>query len=159
MFADHLLWLDHMGLFKDYSNRQVSADRANRFWLCSVGTNLMRDIYELVCIVQEKSIRNKDSLDSELRNFKFSTPIKRIRSNPKLSCDLIKNSCDFWTPYTAVNSIHLHPSIIGLLGIVSTRMGILQVYDRECRLSPSWHHTGVTKIERNIYKQGLLAEE
>ena len=80
MFADHLLWLDQMGLFKDYSNRQVWADRANRFWLYSVGTNLMRDFYELVCVVQEKRIRNKDSLDSELRNLKFSTPIKWIRT-------------------------------------------------------------------------------
>uniref|UniRef100_A0A6G1S7V1 Peroxisomal membrane protein 11B n=1 Tax=Aceria tosichella TaxID=561515 RepID=A0A6G1S7V1_9ACAR len=135
MFAEHVLWLNQIGLFK--SDKQLWADRANRFWLYSVSTNLLRDFYELICVVQQRRSRDKDNLDSELRNFKLSTPIKWIKRNPKLSCDLIKNSCDFWIPYTAVNKIPIHSSVIALLGIISTTMGILQVYDREYRLSPS----------------------
>lgn len=137
MFADHVLWLNQMGLLKDYANKQVWVERANRFWLYSVSTNLLRDFYELICVVQQRRSRDKDNLDSELRRFNFSTPIKWARGNPKLSCDLIKNSCDFWIPYTAVNKIYVNPGVIALLGIISTTMGILQVYDRDFRLSPS----------------------
>lgn len=153
MFADHVLWLDQMGLIKSEGNKQVWVERANRFWLYSVGTSLLRDFYELICVVQQRRSRDKDNLDSELRQFKLSTPIKWIRSNPKLSCDLIKNSCDFWIPYTAVNNIYVHPSVIAMLGIISTTMGILQVYDRDCRLSPSWHqahtHTQRSRADQN----------
>lgn len=136
MFADHVLWLNQMGILKNI-DKQPWLERANKFWLYSVCVNLMRDFYELICVVQRRRSRDKDNLDSELRNFKLSTPIKWIRRNPRLSCDLIKNSCDFWIPYTAVNKIKFHSSVIAVLGIISTTMGILQVYDREYRLSPS----------------------
>lgn len=136
MFSDHILWLDQMGLLKDYANKQVWVERANRFWLYSVSMNLIRDCYELTCVVQQKGSRGKDNTDSGLEQFTLSTPIKWIRGNPKLSCDLIKNSCDFWIPYTAVNKIYMHPAATALLGIVSTAISILQVYDRDFRLSP-----------------------
>lgn len=135
MFADHVLWLHQMGILK--VEREPWLDRANKFWLYSISVNLLRDFYELICVVQAKRSRSKDNLDSELKNFKLSTPIKWIKANPKLSCDLIKNSCDFIIPYSAVNKMKLNPSIIALLGIVSTTCGILQVYDREFRLSPN----------------------
>lgn len=137
MFADHVLWLDQIGLFKTSSNKQAWIDRANRFWLYSVSTNLLRDIYELICVMQQKRSRDKDNLDSELRNFKLSTPIKWIKGNPKLSCDLIKNSCDFLIPHTAVNKIPIHSSVIAMFGIISSAMGIWHVYDRDYRLSAS----------------------
>lgn len=136
LFADHVLWLHQMGIFR-VQDKQIWVDRANRFWLYSVTTNLLRDFYELICIVQRRRSREKDNLDSELRNFKLTTPIKWIKSNPRLSCDLIKNLSDFWIPYTAVNKIPLHSSIIGFLGIISTTMGILQIYDKEYRLLPA----------------------
>jgi len=136
LFADHALWLYQMGVLKT-QDKQAWIERANRFWFYSVLTSLLRDFYELICIVQAKRIREKDNLDSELRNFKLSTPLKWMKENPKISCDLIKNTCDIWIPYTAINKIPLHPSIIGLLGMISTTMAILQTYDKEYRLSPS----------------------
>lgn len=136
MFSDHVLWLDQMGILKA-SDKQIWIDRANRFWLYSVATNLLRDFYELICVVQRKRSREKDNLESELKNFKLSTPIKWVKANPKLSCDLIKNTCDFCIPYTAINKIPIHPSVIGLLGMISTTMGILQIYDKDYRLSAS----------------------
>lgn len=133
MFSDHLLWLNSIGLVQIDS--QVWTQRVNRFWLYSTSANLMRDFYEFICIVQEK--RSIENLDSELAQLSLSTPIKWIRRYPRLSCDLIKNSCDFWIPYSAVNNIKIHPLLISVLGIVSTSMGILQVYDEKYRLSPS----------------------
>lgn len=136
MFSDHVLWLDQMGLLKDFSNnKQVWIERANKFWLYSIGTNLLRDFYELICVVQQRRTRDKESGDSEMQKFKLSTPIKWIRNEPRLSCDLIKNLCDFWIPYASVNKIKLHSSVIAILGITSTSMGMLQVYDRDYRLS------------------------
>ena len=134
MFADHVLWLQQMG-FLSSVNKQSWLERANKFWLYSISVNLMRDFYELICVVQQKRNRDRDSLNSKLRNLKISTPIKWIKSNPKLSCDLIKNFCDFWIPYSAVNQIRIHSSMIALLGITSTTMGMLQIYDKDYRLS------------------------
>lgn len=136
MFADHVLWLNQMGILKDI-DKESWVNRANKFWLYSVLANLLRDFYELTCVIQQRRSRNQENLDSDLRNFTLGTPIKWVKNNPKLSCDLIKNTCDFWIPYAATNNIKLHSSAIALLGLISTTMGILQIYDRDYRLSPS----------------------
>lgn len=135
MFADHVLWLHQMGLLQ--VEKQIWVERANKFWLYSVSMNLLRDFYELICVVQQKRSRDKDNLDSELAKLSFGTPIKWARRYPKLSCDLTKNFCDFWIPYSSVNKIPLHPTFISMLGIISTTMGILQIYHKDYRLSPS----------------------
>lgn len=135
LFSDHVLWLNSMGFIK--VEKQIWLDRANKFWLYSNGVNLLRDFYELICIIQQRRSRDKDNLESDIINFSLKTPIKWARKYPKLSCDLVKNSCDFLIPYTALNKINLHPGLIGLLGIISTTMGILQVYDKSYRLSSS----------------------
>lgn len=135
--ADHILWLHSMGLLKlvDKNNKQLWIDRANKFWLYSASINLARDFYELICVIQTRRSRKSDNLESDIINFNFKTPIKWARSHPKLSCDLIKNACDFWIPYSSINKLDLHPSLIGFLGIISSVMGILQIYDKSYRLS------------------------
>lgn len=135
LFSDHILWLNSMGIVK--VEKQIWLDRANKFWLYSNSVNLLRDFYELICIIQQRRSRDKDNLESDIINFSLKTPIKWAKKYPKLSCDLVKNSCDFLIPYAAINKIDLHPSLIGLLGIISTTMGILQVYDKSYRLSSS----------------------
>jgi len=134
MFADHVLWLHQMGLMRVDKQRWIG--RANKFWLYSVAANLLRDFYELICVIQRVRTREKDNLDGGMK-FHFRTPLKWIRKHPKLSCDLAKNMCDFWIPYSAVNKINLHPIVISLLGIISTSMGMLQIYDKDYRLLPS----------------------
>lgn len=132
MFCDHLIWLNSIGILK--IEQQIWAQRFNRFWLYSTSANLFRDFYELICVIQQR--RSIDNLDSELVKLSISTPIKWMRKYPNLSCDLTKNFCDFLIPYAAVNNIKIHPSIVSILGIISTTMGILQVYDEKYRLSP-----------------------
>lgn len=134
MFSDHVLWLNQFGLLKVEKERWI--ERANRFWLYSVTMNLLRDVYELINVVQQRRSREEGNLNSGLKNFSLSTPFKWAKKYPKLSCDVIKNSCDFWIPYSAINKIDLHPTVVSLLGIISTAMGILQVYDKSYRLSP-----------------------
>lgn len=135
MFADHVLWLNHMGFLN--VEKQIWVERANKFWLYATTVNLLRDTYELVCIVQKRRSREEDNLDSGFHKFTFGTPIKWARSNPKLSCDFIKNFCDFWIPYCALNKLNLHPTVISMLGIISSSMAIMQVYDNSYRLSSS----------------------
>lgn len=135
MFAEHVLCLDQLGFLT--VDKHIWAERANKFWLYSTMSNLLRDVYELICIVQQQRSRSKDNLESHLRNFALGTPVIWAKKYPKLSCDLIKNCCDFWIPYTAINKIDLHPIIIAMLGITSTSMGILQIYNEDCRFHPS----------------------
>lgn len=139
MFADHMLWLHQMG-FVNIENKQSWVEKANKFWLYATTVNLLRDTYELVCILQKRTTSREEDekLVSKIDNkFTLRTPIEWARSNPKLSCDLIKNLSDFWIPYCAVNKLSLHPIILSTLGIVSTSMGIMQVYDSSYRLSSS----------------------
>lgn len=131
MFSDHLLWLNSIGLLKIDS--QIWTERLNRFWLYSVSANLLRDFYESICVVQQE--RNDESPDTELFKLSFRTPIKWVRKYPVLSCDLIKNLSDFWIPYASVNKIKIHPLLISLLGMTSTIMAILQIYDEKYRLA------------------------
>lgn len=135
MFADHVLCLNQLGFLR--VDKEIWVERANKFWLYSAISNLLRDVYELICIIQLQRSRTKDNLESQLRNFAIGTPLIWARKYPKLSCDLIKNCCDFWIPYTAVNKIELHPILIAMLGITSTTMGILQIYNEDCRITPS----------------------
>lgn len=135
MFADHIIWLDQIGCVQ--IQKKNWQERANKFWLYSISANLLRDFYELICIIQQKRAREKDNLESKVMNFTLSTPITWARNYPKLSCDLIKNSCEFWIPYTALNKLNPNPIVLSMLGIISTTMGILQVYDKSYRLSPS----------------------
>lgn len=133
MFADHLLWFQSMGLIE--LDSKLWTDRSSKFWLYSVSASLVRDFYELICIVQER--RSIDNLDSQVVKLSLSTPLKWAMKYRKLSCDLFKNMTDFLIPYAAVNDIKLNPSLVALLGIISTTLGILQVYDEQYRLSPS----------------------
>lgn len=135
MFADHVLCLDQLGFLK--VDKQIWVERANKFWLYSAISNLLRDAYELICIIQLHRSRSKDNLESNLRNFALKTPLIWAKRYPKLSCDLIKNCCDFCIPYSAINKIELHPIIIAMLGITSTTMGILQIYNEDCRFQPN----------------------
>lgn len=135
LFADHVLLLQQVGLLK--SDQQKWGERANKFWLYSTGVNLLRDLYEIVNVIQRSRARSKGNLDSKLFDLKFVSPIHWMRQHPQLSCDVIKNFSDFWIPYSAVNKLHLHPGLVALLGITSTTMGIMQIYDQKYRLTPS----------------------
>lgn len=142
LFSEHLLWLSSMGLLKDTQEGSFQkfkwVHRSNKFLLYSISCNLLRDFYELINIIQFQRVRrekNSNNLESDLLNFSLKTPIDWIKKYPKLSCDLIKNLTDFIVPYSAINKIDLPPVIIATLGITSTTMGILQIYDKSYRLS------------------------
>lgn len=137
LFSEHVLWLQNMGIIT--VEKQTWIDRANRFWLYSVTFNLLRDFYELICVIQQRKRRRSEEselLDSK-PDSKLTAPLTWIKKNPKLSCDLIKNTCDFCIPYSYDKKIVLHPIIIGLLGMTSSALGILQIYDKNYMLSPN----------------------
>lgn len=137
LFSEHVLWLQSLGFIT--VDKQIWIERANRFWLYSVTFNLLRDLYELIGVIQRTKSRSDDSelVDGEQKSKPDKLPLKWLKQNPKLSCDLIKNICDFCIPYSYDKSIRLHPGIIGLLGMTSSFAGILQIYDRQYALSPS----------------------
>lgn len=134
MFSEHVLWLQNVGIIN--VDKHAWIERANRFWLYSVTFNLLRDFYELICVIQKRQGRRSEDSDSK-HDSRLSAPLIWIRENPKLSCDLIKNTCDFCIPYSYDKKIVFHPSVIGLLGMTSSVLGILQIYDKKYMLSPN----------------------
>lgn len=135
MFSDHVLFLNRIGFLK--VDKQKWVERANKFWFYSISMNIVRDLYELTCVIQQIRTSEKYKLESSFKNLTLSSPYKWAKKYPKLSCDLIKNFCDFWIPYCSVNKIDVHPGVISMLGIISTTMGILQIYSVDYKLKPS----------------------
>lgn len=135
MFADHLLFLHQIGFLR--IDKQQWVERANKFWFYSVSMNILRDLYELTCVIQQIRTSGKNKLESSFKNLTLSSPYKWAKRYPRLSCDLIKNFCDVWIPYCSINKIDLHPGVISMLGIISTTMGIMQVYSTDYKLKPS----------------------
>lgn len=138
MFADHVLWLDQIGLIN--VDKNVWLERVNKLWLFSTAVNLLRDFYEFICVVQQKqSCQNHhdECIETKKTNKLMSnSPLEWVKKYPKLSCDVVKNVCDFCIPYACVKKVNVHPALIASLGIISTTSSIMQVYDQKYRLSP-----------------------
>lgn len=136
MFADHVLWLNQVGFIQ--IDKSVWLERASKYWLYAASVNLLRDFYELICTVQQNTrILDKKDSKKQKNTMTLQTPLIWIKQYPKLSCDLIKNTCEIWIPYSKVNNIKIHPLAVAILGIISTSCSIMQVYDQKYRLLPS----------------------
>ncbi len=142
LLCDHMLWLGRMGLI-DVDKNEWS-QWSNKFWLYSITMNLMRDIYEIINILR---ISNSTNLaqkhlghSSTIRvtpSITTQTAIEWIIKNKNVCIDTLKNFCDFWIPMTSLGHTKLSPSTIGFLGLLSSLIAILQIFDYTYRVSPS----------------------
>ena len=155
LLVDHLIWSGRVGLFE--INRDKWALTANRLWLGSIIINLVRDLYEIWCLLGRKTLPcrlpNKDGIRSMLPTdcssiptvFKplYSTvPISRpvfkfAKEHPDVFWDCLKNCCDFWIPMTSLGHVKLSPGAVGLLGVISSTAGLITVLDPLAKLAPT----------------------
>jgi len=150
LLCDHILWFGRIGLINvdknDWSNW------SNKFWLYSITMNLVRDFYEIFNLLK---ISNSSNLaqkhyyghSSRINVMPSHTPVtyetsfirtvEWIIRNKNVCTDTLKNFCDFWIPMTSLGHTKLSPSTIGFLGMLSSLIAILQIFDYAYRLSPS----------------------
>lgn len=132
LLCDHIIWFGRQG-FADTDATKWN-QMANKCWLFTIIMNLTRDYCEI------KRLLSND----EILKFKYNDPKFILRNCRVLAdehkdviLDTIKNSCDIFLPLAALNYIKLNPGTIGLLGVISSVIGIYTVVDPFAKLSLS----------------------
>lgn len=88
--------------------------------------SLMRDIYEIIKI-----------LEHEKNTFKQHHILSYLKHHKEVMMDTVKNGCDLFIPLTALGVTKCTPGTIGLLGIISSLIGLYTIIDPLYKLSPS----------------------
>lgn len=142
LFCDHLLFLHKLGFLKNIRQEKWS-DLSNRSWLFSIAMSLLRDIYEIIELWKRNSdpkqgmsvvVRSKQ--DNSIVAFDPVNAIRVLLANKPILMDTIKNSCDILIPLSSMGYVDLSPKIVGLLGVVSSVLGLVVMVKPSYKLSP-----------------------
>ena len=149
LFVDHFVWAAKLGIFKADSKKlnQLAA----RFWLISILASILRNLYDLTTIIRTE--RNKREKVKNQRKLVNSTQdvatanswslsdnsriMSQVISNRPVIVDTIKNAADLFLPLSTLEYIGVSEGIQGLMGMISSYMGILSTWDPALKLSPS----------------------
>lgn len=102
--------------------------------------NLVRDFYEIHCILKSQKCSLLPSQGfKNVGDLKVMTSnaVNLLQQNKAVMVDTVKNACDFFIPLTALGHIHLSPSIIGTLGVISSLAGLVVLLEPSYKLTPS----------------------
>jgi len=124
LLADHCIWIGRVGILR--VNLEKWNKVANKYWLLTIIMSLMRDIYEIVKI-----------LEHEKNAFKQRHVLFCLKNHKKVMMDTVKNGCDLFIPMTALGITKCTPGTIGLLGVISSLIGLYTIIDPLSKLSPS----------------------
>lgn len=114
LFCDHIIWLGRTGMANVNVKRWNRI--ANKYWLLMLIMNLTRDVVEINRLLKEKDATVKFRNPKDISNYVVSFS-KMYRD---VTVDTIKNSCDIFIPLSNLGYVNLTPSLIGLLGVVSS---------------------------------------
>lgn len=141
LLTDHIIWIARSGLVKGIDTHKW-VQISNKYWLLSITMNLVRDFYEIsnlidsrckgsisttVCTIQTLS----DLSAATLKSYQF------IYSNRAIFVDTLKNTCDFFIPFTTLGYTQMSPKTVGVLGVISTIAGIVSMVKPEYKLTPA----------------------
>ncbi|OAD58705.1 Peroxisomal membrane protein 11B, partial [Eufriesea mexicana] len=135
LLADHIIWIGRVGLFR--VNIEKWSKVANKYWLMSIIMNLTRDIYEIIRILKDEG---KDIL---MRTPKFYDIWRQyellyhLKNHKDIVIDAIKNGCDLFIPLSALGFTKFTPGAIGILGMMSSIVGLYTLIYPLYKLAPS----------------------
>lgn len=138
MLADHFIWFGKTGVIKMDSKywAQVSA----RFWLVTIVFNLIRNLYDIANIIRATEKRELEVMsgsESKLISARGHQEQVENGNHKPIIVDTIKNSADLLLPLSSLGYIDISPGIQGILGVISSVMGILTVWYPDLKLVPS----------------------
>lgn len=142
LLSDHVLFLHKLGFLKNIS-QDMWSDLCNRSWLFSIAMGLVRDIYEIIELWKRNSdpkqgmsvvVRSKQ--DNSIVAFDPINALRVLIANKPILMDTIKNSCDILIPLSSMGYVDLSPKVVGLLGVVSSVLGLIVMVKPNCKLSP-----------------------
>lgn len=136
LLADHIIWIGRVGLFK--VNVEKWSKIANKYWLMSIIMNLTRDIYEIIKILEREGkgvLMKKPRLSPHI--LKEYELVYHLSNHTDILMDAIKNGCDLFIPLTALGFTQFTPGTIGLLGMISSFVGVYTLIYPLYKLTPA----------------------
>ncbi|XP_015121620.1 peroxisomal membrane protein 11B [Diachasma alloeum] len=134
LLADHMIWIGRAGLFR--INLEKWTTIANKYWLFTVVMNLVRDLYEIIQMIEQNSLGHSTKINLSAEKF-LSRTSSCFKSHKGIILDTLKNGCDFFIPMTALGYTKLSPGTIGLLGLISSVVGLYCLVDPLAKLTPA----------------------
>ncbi|XP_005094067.1 peroxisomal membrane protein 11B [Aplysia californica] len=149
LLFDHIIWAGRVGLAM--IDKDKWSKLSAQFWIVTLILNLVRDIYE-ICIVLSSELKARTERSSRslykngLSDHKTaSKPIltnsqlvkKCVEENKPLFLDLVKNLSDLVLPLEALGHVKASPGVQGLVGTISSVIGVWQSWNPLLRLVPS----------------------
>ncbi|CAD6244084.1 GSCOCG00013238001-RA-CDS [Cotesia congregata] len=137
LLADHIIWVGRAGLCK--VNIEKWSTIANKYWLMTIIMNLTRDIYEILQIMEEYNLGRLSKVNLYSKNYRYDRyrALFYLTSHKDVVLDTIKNGCDLFIPLTNLGYTKFTPGIVGILGFISSAVGIYCLIDPLAKLSPA----------------------
>lgn len=140
LYADHIVWLTRSGFLRTDSDGWNRT--ANKFWLLSIIANLLRDLYEILHLLdlhKTELLKPSDLLNIK-RKYDYYTGAKHVftfvNCHKDVFLDTLKNSCDLFIPLTMLGFTKLSPSTVGVLGAVSSIAALVTIVKPITKLVP-----------------------
>ncbi len=140
---DNLLLLNQIGMVK-LQKPEKYTELSNKFWLTSTILYLARDIYEISVQID---INRKDDVNAKYK--KQIKPMSNLyllnilnslyllfKTHPSLVLDTVKNICELPLPMTSLSFIELSPGVQSGLGLISSVISLMAVWDAKYKLTP-----------------------
>lgn len=133
LLADHILWLGRADICS--VNTEKCSEISNKYWLFSITMSLVRDVCEISQIDFKTLVQQNDIRKAPDFLTKIAKGMKVAQAN--VFVDTLRNSCDFFIPLTALGYVKLSPGTVGLLGTISSLLGLWVIISPKLKLSPS----------------------
>jgi peroxin-11B len=145
LLVDHYVWATKIGL-TDANPKQLSRI-ASRFWLVALVCNLMRNIYDILNIIQNNRRGLRKGQQESVSISRYSeeeycsratsrSALGAVLANKPVIIDTIKNAADLLLPLTNLGFVNTPVQVQGILGMISSVMGILSVWNANLKLKP-----------------------
>lgn len=121
LLADHILWLGRADICS--VNTEKWSQISNKYWLFSITMNLIKDFHD-ISQLPLKSKLSSDEVKHVNRILNTLIQIVEIVQRNDVFIDTLRNGCDFFIPLTALGYVNLSPGTVGLLGTISSILGL-----------------------------------
>ncbi|KAI4468525.1 peroxisomal biogenesis factor 11 [Holotrichia oblita] len=136
LLADHILWIGKSDFYKVDANKWSRI--CSQYWLYSIILSLLRDLHEILKILRlhkEEIVPRGLETVPDIINCTYRAVIC-LQKYPRVTIDVLKNTCDVFLPLVALGYIKLSPGTVGTLGTISSIAGLIVVLKPTCKLSP-----------------------
>lgn len=131
LLTDHIIWIGRVGIMRVDLEKWNKI--ANKYWLMTIVMNLIRDVYEFVRILEGRYFLSRITNYNTAKHQLLSV----LKDNKDVVMDTVKNGCDLFIPLTALGITNCTPGTIGMLGVISSLIGLYTIIDPFYKLSPS----------------------